>query len=107
MKISDDLPTLDKSSASTKKTDQGKVVPLKVNSDRHDQRGEDGVSLSEKASDIKNIRAIVEKTPDVRADKVALLRKKIADGDYAVKGKEIADKMVREFLLEDLLKKEH
>jgi anti-sigma28 factor (negative regulator of flagellin synthesis) len=43
----------------------------------------------------------------VRADKVALLRKKIADGDYAVNGKDIADKMLREFLLEDLLKNEH
>ena len=107
MKISDDLPTLDKSSVSTKKTDQGKVVPLKVSNDRHDQRGEERVSLSQKASDIKKIRAIVEKTPDVRADKVALLRKKIADGDYAVNGKDIADKMLREYLLEDLLKNEH
>ena len=106
MKISDDLPTLDKSSVSTKKTDQGKVVPLKVSNDRHDQRGEERVSLSQKASDIKKIRAIVEKTPDVRTDKVALLRKKIADGDYTVKGKDIADKMLKEFLLEDLLKNE-
>ena len=107
MKISDDLPTLDKSSVSTKTTDQGKVVPLKVSNDRHDQRGEEKVSISQKAGDIKKIRAIVQKTPDVRADKVALLKKKIADGDYAVNGKDIADKMLREFLLEDLLKNEH
>jgi negative regulator of flagellin synthesis FlgM len=107
MKISDDLPTLDKRSVSSKTADQGKVVPLKDSNDRHDQRGEERVSLSQKARDINKIREIVEKTPDVRADKVALLRKKIADGDYAVKGKDIADKMLREFLLEDLLKKEH
>ena len=107
MKISDDLPTLDKSSVSTKKTDQGKVVPLKVSNDRHDQRGEEKVSISQKASDIEKIRALVQKTPDVRADKVALLKKKIADGDYAVDGNDIADKMIREFLLEDLLKNKH
>jgi len=107
MKISDDLPTLDKSSVSTTTADQGKVVPLKVSNDRHDQRGEERVSLSRNASDINKIREIIQKTPDVRADKVALLRKKIADGDYGVKGKDIADKMLREFLLEDLLKKEH
>ena len=74
---------------------------------RHDQRGEERVSLSRKASDINKIREIIQKTPDVRADKVALLRKKIADGDYGVNGKDIADKMLREFLLEDLLKNEH
>ena len=107
MKISDDLPTLDKSAVSTKKTDQGKVVPLKVSNDRHDQRGEEKVSISQKASDIKKIRAIIQKSPDVRSDKVARLKKKIADGDYAVNGKDIADKMIREFLLEDLLKNEH
>ena len=107
MKISDDLPTLDKSSVNTKTTDQGKVVPLKVGNLEHDQRGEERVSLSRKASDINKIRAVVQKTPDVRADKIALLKKKIADGDYAVTGKDIADKMLREFLLEDLLKNEH
>ena len=107
MKISDDLPTLDKSSVSTKIADQGKVVPLKVSNNRHDQRGEERVSLSRKVSDIKKIREIIQKTPDVRADKVALLRKKIADGDYGVNGKDIADKMLREVLLEDLLKNEH
>jgi len=107
MKISDDLPTLDQSSVSAKTADQGKVVPLKVSNDRYDQGGEERVSLSGKASDINKIRDIIREAPDVRADKVALLRKKIADGDYGVKGKDIADKMLREFLLEDLLKNEH
>jgi negative regulator of flagellin synthesis FlgM len=107
MKISDDLPTRHKSLVSTKTAGQGKVVPLEVKNPGHDQRGEEKVSISEKATDIKKIREIVQKTPDVRADKVARLKKKIADGDYAVNGKDIADKMLREFLLEDLLKNEH
>jgi negative regulator of flagellin synthesis FlgM len=107
MKISADLPTRDSSPATKKTADQGKVVPLEVSNHRHDQRSEEKVSISQKASDIKKIRAIVQKTPDVRADRVALLKKKIADGDYAVNGKDIADKMLREFLLEDLLKNEH
>ena len=107
MKISDDLPPRETSPASTKTAGQGKVVPLEVGNTGHDQRGEEKVSISQKAGDIKKIRAIVQKTPDVRADKVALLKKKIADGDYAVNGKDIADKMLREFLLEDLLKNEH
>ena len=104
MKISDDLPPRESTPANTKTADQGKVVPLEVKNPGQDQRGEERVSISEKASDIKKIREIVQKTPDVRADKVALLKKKIADGDYAVNGKDIADKILREFLLEDLLK---
>ena len=107
MKISDDLPPRESTTASTKTADQGKVVPLKVGNLGDDQRGEEKVSISKKANDIKKIREIVQKTPDVRADKVALLKKKIADGDYAVNGKDIADKMLREYLLEDLLKNEH
>ena len=107
MKISDDLQPQDKSPVSTKTAGQGKVVPLEVKNPGHDQRGEERVSISEKASEINKIRGIVKKTPDVRADQVALLKKKIADGDYAVNGKDIADKMLREFLLEDLLKNEH
>ena len=107
MKISDDLPPRESTPASTKTADQGKVVPLEVKNHRHDKRGEEKISISQKASDIKKIREIVQKTPDVRADKVALLKKKIADGDYAVNGKDIADKMLREYLLEDLLKNEH
>ena len=107
MKISDDLQPQDKSPVSTKTAGQGKVVPLEVGNPGHDQRGEEKVSLSQKASDIKKIREIVQKTPDVRADKVARLKKKIDAGDYAVKGKDIADKMLRELLLEDLLKNEH
>jgi len=107
MKISDDLPTRDKSPANAKTADQGKVIPLEVRNPGHDQRSEERVSISQKAADIKKIREIVQKTPDVRPDRVALLKKKIADGDYTVNGKDIADKMLREFLLEDLLKNEH
>ena len=107
MKISDDLPIQGDRTAGTKSADQAKVIPLEVNNQRDNQRDEEKVSISQEASDIKKIREIIEKTPDLRADKVALLKKKIADGDYAIKGKDISDKMLREFLLEELLKNEH
>jgi flagellar biosynthesis anti-sigma factor FlgM len=107
MKISDDLPIKENKPAGTKPADQAKVIPLEVNDHRHNQRSEEKVSISQEAIDIKKIREIIEKTPGVRADKVALLKKKIADGDYTIKGKDITDKMLREFLLEELLKNEH
>lgn len=106
MKISDDLPIQGDRPADTKSADQAKVIPLEVNNQRDEQRSEEKVSLSQEASEIKKIREVIEKTKDVRADKVALLKKKIADGDYAIKGKDITDKMLREFLLEELLKNE-
>ena len=107
MKISDDLPIRENTPAGTKPADQAKVIPLEVNNHRHEQRSEEKVSISQEARDIKKIKEIIEKTEDVRADKVALLKKKIAEGDYAIKGKDITDNMLREFLLEELLKNEH
>ena len=107
MKISDDLPIQGGTTADTKSADQAKVIPLEVNNHRDNQRNEEKVSISREATDIKKIREIIEKTPDLRAEKVALLKKKIADGDYAIKGKDISDKMLREFLMEELMKHEH
>ncbi len=60
---------------------------------------EEKVTLSQKARDIKNIQEILRKTPDVREDRVAHLKKKITSGEYRVKGKDVADQMLREFLL--------
>ena len=40
MKISDDLPIQGDRPVGTKSADQGKVIPLKVNNQRDDQRGQ-------------------------------------------------------------------
>lgn len=106
MKISDDLPPRGIRIGSSKAAGEDKGVPVHTGSPGHTQGSKERVSLSHRAADNKKIRAIIEKTPEVRAEKVALLKKKIADGDYAVRGKDISDKLLREFLLEDLLKKE-
>ena len=106
MKVSDDLPPRDIRIVSSKAADADKGVPLQPGRPGHTQRSKELVSLSQRAADTQQIRAIIEKTPDVRAEKVALLKKKLADGHYAVRGEDISDKLLREFLLEDLLKKE-
>jgi flagellar biosynthesis anti-sigma factor FlgM len=48
----------------------------------------------------KQLQAI----PDVRVDKVAELRAQIENGSYEIKPDAIAGKMIRESLLNDLLK---
>ena len=104
MKISDDKSTQDLTNYIRKTLDQRKVIHLEANNFRNKSISEERVELSRKAIDINRIREIVQKTPDIRGERVALLREKIASGNYNVSGQEIADKMLREHLLEDALK---
>ena len=104
MKISDDKSIQDLTNYIRKTLDQRKVIHLEANDFNNKSISEERVELSRKASDINRIREIVRKTPDVRGERVALLREKIASGSYNVSGHEIADKMLREHLLEDTLK---
>ena len=104
MKISDSKPPQDIKHTTQKTPIQEKVVNLKAKKGKNAEPLEEKVTLSQKAKDIEAIREILRNTPDVREDRVALIKKKIESGEYSVKGKEVADQMLREFLLEDLLK---
>lgn len=104
MKISDSKPPQEIKHTTSKTSIQEKVINLKVGKGEEVESLKEKVTLSQKAKDIEMIREIFRKTPDVRDDKVALIKKKIESGEYSVKGKEVADQMLREFLLEDLLK---
>ena len=104
MKISDDKPTQELINYVKQTPDHQKVTPLDVNTHKNERLSEGRVELSKKASDLNKITNIIQKTPDVREEKVALLREKIASGIYNISGQEIADKMLKEFLLEDVLK---
>jgi negative regulator of flagellin synthesis FlgM len=104
MKISDSKSPQDVKHTTQKTSIQEKVVKLKEGNRRDVEPLEEKVILSHKAKDIEMIREILRNTPDVREDRIALIKKKIESGEYSVKGKEVADQMLREFLLEDLLK---
>lgn len=62
--------------------------------------GSDRVELSPQSRDMKKIHEILATTPEVRTEKVAELKKAIADGTYRVKTEDIADKMVQEMVFE-------
>ena len=104
MKISDSKLPQDIQHTTQNTSMQEKVVKLKVGKPKDGGPLEEKVTLSQKAKDIETIQEILRNTPDVRKDRVALIKKKIESGDYSVQGKEVADQMLREFLLEDLLK---
>ena len=48
----------------------------------------------------KRIFEILDATPEVRKDKIAVLKKAIAEGTYQVKADDIARKLVEELLFE-------
>jgi negative regulator of flagellin synthesis FlgM len=103
MKISDDKSTQDLSQYIKQTPDTQKATPSQINANKNRYLSGEKVAISEKAGDLNKIGEIVRKTPDVRTEKVELLREKIVSGSYNVSGQEIADKMLREYLLEDAL----
>ena len=104
MKISDDKKNQNIINYTKHVSNNQKVTPLKENGNKNGQLSGEKVDLSEKGSYLNKIREIVQKTPDIREEKVTLLREKIAAGSYNVSGQEIAGKMLNESLVEDVLK---
>jgi negative regulator of flagellin synthesis FlgM len=66
---------------------------------------EKSVRVSGQSYDLSRIRKAVENAPDIRDEKVAVLKKMIASGEYKVHSREVADKMINEFLSDDALKR--
>jgi len=104
MKISEDKTIQDLIKNIKQIPDHQKVKCINIDTRKNKKISEERVELSKKASGLNKISRIIQKTPDIREEKVALLRKKIASGNYSISGKKIADKMIKEFLLEDVLK---
>jgi negative regulator of flagellin synthesis FlgM len=62
----------------------------------------DTVNISDAAKEIQEVRNQLDAIPDVRAEKVEQLKSQIENGTYEVKSEEIADKMLREALFNDI-----
>ncbi len=71
------------------------------NSNRTSSSG-DSVALSSEAKIMRKAIKVLETLPDVREEKVAEIRERIAKGTYQVDGKEVAEKMIKESVLNDL-----
>lgn len=54
----------------------------------------DEVSISEKGKDVSEMTRTLKEMPDVRADIVADLKERIANGTYNISGKDIASKII-------------
>jgi negative regulator of flagellin synthesis FlgM len=64
----------------------------------------DTVVISDTAKRIQEAQSKIQSIPDVRTEKVAELKARIENGTYEINPDKIADKMIRESLINDLLK---
>jgi negative regulator of flagellin synthesis FlgM len=55
-----------------------------------------------RASEARKAKELAMKAPDVREDRVAALKAKIADGTYQIDSEKIAEGMVRDSIMEHL-----
>jgi len=63
----------------------------------------DTVVLSDTAKQLHEAKKQLEEVPDVREDKVARIKEQIENGTYEINEEKIADKMLKDSLLNDLL----
>lgn len=78
-------------------TPTGTASPDKVSGDL----GSAKVKLSERAQDMKKIRNAVDAAPEADEAKIAKFKSLIANGEYKVDSKAVADKMVDEHAYSD------
>jgi len=63
----------------------------------------DGVELSREAQQVKALRDKVSQAPEVRQERIEELRKQIQAGTYRPDGKEIAAKMLKARVFDELI----
>ena len=80
--------------------DKNKVDLSEIKSDKTAAKT-DTVVISDAAKRIQEVRSQLDAVPDVNEEKVAQLRKEIEAGTYQRSADEIADKMIREGLIND------
>ncbi len=61
----------------------------------------DTVVISDAAKRVQEAKKQLDDLPDVRADKVAQLKKQIESGTYEINAEKTADKMIKEHLIND------
>lgn len=77
----------------------GKAKASKAQKDGAQAQG-DTVELSSLAKDVSKARTEVDRTPDIRAEKVESLKEKVSSGEYKVDPDKVAHKLVDEHLSE-------
>ena len=64
----------------------------------------DTVVISESAKRVQEVRKQLDAIPDIREEKVAQLKEQVENGTYQVNAEKVAEKMIKEGLINDMLK---
>ena len=64
---------------------------------------QDQVRISSQAKEFQRAYELINKTPDIRADKVAPLQEAIKTGTYNVRGEQVANKLIEQTILDTIL----
>lgn len=59
--------------------------------------GKDKVELSTVAKDYRNVYKMATEAPDIRQDKVDLIKEQLKSGTYNIKTEEVVEKMMTQF----------
>jgi negative regulator of flagellin synthesis FlgM len=63
-------------------------------------KGNDQVTVSERAKEIARLKAETSKLPDIRTERVTEIKNAVSAGTYNVKGEAVAAKMLKEALID-------
>jgi negative regulator of flagellin synthesis FlgM len=102
MKLSGDIPAQENNGEKIIELQRRAEGQAQGDAEKGDEKS---VRDSGQSYELSRIREAVENAPDIREEKVALLKKMIASGEYKVNSREVAEKMIKEFLLDDTLKR--
>jgi negative regulator of flagellin synthesis FlgM len=62
--------------------------------------GTEHIAISSKAKDIQQATEAVNAAPDIRIEKVALIKDQIANGSYSVSSEQLAEKILENIITE-------
>ena len=99
MKISHLHPQKDAMSVNqAKASDPPEKSPVREKTDG--RLSGDTVELSSRSREMQKVQEVLQRTPDVRTEKVVALKKLIQEGKYQIDNKGLAEKMIRESVLD-------
>jgi len=88
-----------------KEAETAEAVKVSNKGNKNKIQSDDKVLISERAAEISRIKKALEDSGHIRSIKIESLKKDIEKGTYNIKGELIAEKAVRESILDDVILK--
>ena len=63
----------------------------------------DSVEISQAKTEITRAREVIREQPEVRTEKVETIKQEVDEGTYKVDGEKVAEKIIKENILDELL----